>query len=148
MSIEQEKIVISNCFSRALGDRALALTGLMPLPRSRAGIASAAEPTASDRNPPPRNTNFRRVEVTLKKGQPVILRLTSTDRIHGFISRALKVDTDITPGKATDIAITPAADGHIHGHLRPLLWHRPRQYEDEAHGRRVSVAPTNKRRKR
>jgi cytochrome c oxidase subunit 2 len=49
--------------------------------------------------------------ITLKKGEPVILRLTSTDRIHGFMSRALKVDTDIFPGKSMDIAVTPATAG-------------------------------------
>jgi cytochrome c oxidase subunit II len=50
-------------------------------------------------------------EITLKRGQPVILRLTSSDRIHGFFSKALKFDTDIPPGKTTDVAITPDTVG-------------------------------------
>jgi cytochrome c oxidase subunit II len=49
--------------------------------------------------------------IMLKKGEPVILRLTSTDRVHGFMSRPLKIDTDITPGKTTDVALTPATAG-------------------------------------
>ena len=46
-------------------------------------------------------------EITLKKGEPVILRLTTTDRVHGFMSKPLKVDTDIPAGKTTDVAVTP-----------------------------------------
>ena len=51
---------------------------------------------------------FTPSEITLKKGEPVILRLTSTDRVHGFMSRLFKIDTDIPPDKTTDIAVTPA----------------------------------------
>jgi len=54
---------------------------------------------------------FSPSEITLKKGEPVILRLTSEDRSHGFLLRPLKIDTDITPGKATDIAVTPKSIG-------------------------------------
>ncbi len=45
--------------------------------------------------------------ITLKKGQPVILRLTSEDVTHGFFSRPLKVDAEIAPGKITEVKITP-----------------------------------------
>jgi cytochrome c oxidase subunit 2 len=51
------------------------------------------------------------VEITLKKGEPVILRLTSTDRVHGFMSRPFKIDTDIPPDKTTDVTVTPAMAG-------------------------------------
>ena len=54
---------------------------------------------------------FSPSEITLKKGEPVILRLSSEDRAHGFLLKPLKIDTDITPGKATDIAVTPTASG-------------------------------------
>ena len=50
-------------------------------------------------------------EITLKKGEPVILRVTSLDRVHGFMSKPLKFDTDIAVGKATDVAITPDSAG-------------------------------------
>ena len=50
-------------------------------------------------------------EITLKKGEPVILRLTTSDRVHGFMSKPLKVDTDIPPGKTTDVAVTPDTTG-------------------------------------
>ncbi len=49
--------------------------------------------------------------ITLVKGQPVTLQLTSTDRTHGFMIRALKLDTDIKPGKVTEMTVTPATAG-------------------------------------
>jgi cytochrome c oxidase subunit II len=50
-------------------------------------------------------------EITLKKGEPVVLRLSSLDRKHGFFVRALKIDADIVPGQTTDVAVTPSAAG-------------------------------------
>jgi cytochrome c oxidase subunit 2 len=49
--------------------------------------------------------------ITLKKGAPVVLRLSSEDRAHGFLVKPLGVDADIKPGQVTDVAITPAATG-------------------------------------
>jgi cytochrome c oxidase subunit II len=54
---------------------------------------------------------FSPSDITLKKGEPVILRLSTEDRTHGFLVKPLKIDTDITPAKATDIAVTPTASG-------------------------------------
>ena len=55
--------------------------------------------------------DFTPSQITLKKGQPVILRLTTADRVHGFFSKALKFDTDIPVGKTTDVAVTPDTTG-------------------------------------
>lgn len=49
--------------------------------------------------------------ITLKAGQPVVLRLTTEDRTHGFFLKPLHIDADIEPGKATDVAVTPDAAG-------------------------------------
>jgi cytochrome c oxidase subunit II len=54
---------------------------------------------------------FTPSQITLKKGEPVILRLTSSDRVHGFMSKPLKVDTDIAAGKTTDVAVRPDTAG-------------------------------------
>jgi cytochrome c oxidase subunit 2 len=54
---------------------------------------------------------FTPSEITIKKGEPVILRVTSIDRVHGFMSKPLKFDTDIVAGKNTDIAVTPDTAG-------------------------------------
>ncbi len=69
---------------------------------------------------------FSPSEITLRKGEPVILRLTSEDRTHGFAVlpsaklrkvlksthlKPLKIDAEIVAGKVTDIAVTPTASG-------------------------------------
>ena len=54
---------------------------------------------------------FAPAEITLKKGEPVILRLTSSDRVHGFMSKPLKIDTDIPNDTSKDVAITPDTAG-------------------------------------
>ncbi len=56
---------------------------------------------------------FSPSEITLKKGEPVILRLTTADRVHGFMSKPLKIDTDIPDGKSTDVAVTPDTAGNF-----------------------------------
>lgn len=50
-------------------------------------------------------------QITVKKGETVILRLTSEDVTHGFFTRAFRIDEDIEPGKATDVTVTPQTAG-------------------------------------
>ena len=54
---------------------------------------------------------FSPTQITLKKGEPVILRLSSLDRVHGFMSKPLKIDTDIPADKSEDVAVTPDTAG-------------------------------------
>jgi cytochrome c oxidase subunit 2 len=49
--------------------------------------------------------------ITLKQGEPVILRLTSLDVTHGFFSRDLKVDELIEAGKTTEVRVQPQKAG-------------------------------------
>jgi cytochrome c oxidase subunit 2 len=55
--------------------------------------------------------HFTPDHITLAKGQPVTLQLTSTDATHGFMNRALKIDTDIKPGEVTELTLTPETAG-------------------------------------
>jgi cytochrome c oxidase subunit 2 len=50
-------------------------------------------------------------QITLKKGETVILRLHSEDVTHRFFMRKLKIDTDIEAGKTTDVTIPPDTAG-------------------------------------
>jgi cytochrome c oxidase subunit 2 len=50
-------------------------------------------------------------QITLKKGEPVTLRLTTADVVHGFFLRPLKIDELISPEKPTEITITPETAG-------------------------------------
>ncbi len=49
--------------------------------------------------------------ITLKRGEPVILRVKSADVTHGFFSKQLKIDEVIEPGKTVDVKITPQTAG-------------------------------------
>ncbi len=88
-------------------DHTLALLALLAL-------ASPAAPRADE----PRvveivakRFQFTPKEVTLKKDEPVILRLRSEDVTHGFYMKKLGIDTTIEPGKTTDVPLTPHQAG-------------------------------------
>ncbi len=54
--------------------------------------------------------------ITLKKGVPVVLELTSLDRLHGFNCPGLKLRSDIPPGKVTQLRFTPDKVGEFPFH--------------------------------
>jgi len=104
-TIIKNKIVTATLLAAACG---IALAAVAP----KINLASAAvnpkviEITA-------KKFQFTPSEITLKKGEPVILRMTSTDRVHGFMAKPFKIDTDISPDKTTDVAITPDTAGNF-----------------------------------
>ncbi|MGA9022675.1 MAG: cupredoxin domain-containing protein [Terracidiphilus sp.] len=55
-------------------------------------------------------------EVTLKKGQPVVLVLKSMDVGHGLRVRELGVDMKVKAGGTAEITITPDKTGDFVGH--------------------------------
>jgi cytochrome c oxidase subunit 2 len=56
---------------------------------------------------------FTPSEVTLKRDEPVILRLRSEDVVHGFFMKKLGIDTVIEPGKTNDVPLTPHQAGRF-----------------------------------
>jgi cytochrome c oxidase subunit II len=46
-------------------------------------------------------------KVTLKKGEAVILELTSEDRLHGFHIKELGIRADVLPGQPVRVRIVP-----------------------------------------
>jgi cytochrome c oxidase subunit 2 len=54
---------------------------------------------------------FTPASITLKRGEPVRLLVTSEDVTHGFFQRVLKIDTDLMPGKTEKITVTPQEAG-------------------------------------
>jgi cytochrome c oxidase subunit II len=50
-------------------------------------------------------------QITIKKGVATVLEFTSLDTAHGFNCPDLKVRTDINPGSATRLTITPQKSG-------------------------------------
>ncbi len=94
---------------------------------SRIALALAvawAAPRASAEEGPPASAGAPRViaitakrfefnpkEITLKKGEPVTLRVTSADVTHGFFQKELGIDLEIAPGKTAEATITPKSAG-------------------------------------
>ncbi|MGA8233594.1 MAG: cupredoxin domain-containing protein [Candidatus Acidiferrales bacterium] len=54
-------------------------------------------------------------EITLKKGQPVVLVLRTSDVTHGLKIEALGVRSEISKGRDTEIAVTPMQVGQFVG---------------------------------
>jgi cytochrome c oxidase subunit 2 len=55
-------------------------------------------------------------EITLKKGQPVVLVLHSADVAHGLKFAELNLKTDIGKGETSELPLTPAQVGDFVGH--------------------------------
>jgi len=55
--------------------------------------------------------SFTPAEVHVKKGEAVVLELTSLDRVHGFNLPAFKVRQDITPKEVTRVTLKPDKEG-------------------------------------
>jgi cytochrome c oxidase subunit 2 len=49
--------------------------------------------------------------ITLKKGEPVLLVVSSQDRKHGFNLRAFGIRADVNPGETARIQFTPNKTG-------------------------------------
>src|SRR5258708_9637348 len=45
--------------------------------------------------------------VELKKGEPVVLELTTLDRLHGFSAPDLNLHADVAPNTTVRVALTP-----------------------------------------
>lgn len=55
-------------------------------------------------------------EITLKKGEPVVLVLTSEDVTHGLKFKELNLNTKVEKGKPGELAFTPDKVGDFIGH--------------------------------
>ena len=57
--------------------------------------------------------DFTPEQITLKKGVPVDLELTTQDRLHGFNAPGLGLRTQIVPGETTHVRFTPDKVGRF-----------------------------------
>jgi len=55
-------------------------------------------------------------EITLKKGDPVVLALRSDDVTHGVKFPELNLDTEIRKGVTSELSFTPMQTGDFVGH--------------------------------
>ncbi|HEX2712076.1 MAG TPA: cupredoxin domain-containing protein [Candidatus Acidoferrales bacterium] len=56
---------------------------------------------------------FSPSQITLKKGETVKLVLKSEDVTHGFLMKALAIDTDIPAGETAEVTFTPQTAGRF-----------------------------------
>ena len=54
-------------------------------------------------------------KITLTKGEPVTLKLSSSDVEHSLYVRDLKINETIEPGQVTTITFVPENEGTYHG---------------------------------
>ena len=54
---------------------------------------------------------FTPAQITVKKGETIRLQLTSEDVTHGFFMETPKIKEVISPGKVTEVMITPETAG-------------------------------------
>jgi cytochrome c oxidase subunit 2 len=82
-----------------------------------AGIASAfgaavlAQPGEKVIRIVAKKFEYTPAEITLRKGEPVVLELTTEDVAMGFYAPALKVDVEIVPGKVNRVQLLPEKAG-------------------------------------
>jgi cytochrome c oxidase subunit 2 len=60
--------------------------------------------------------SYEPAEVTVKKGEPVVLELTTTDVAHGLKFKELNLNAKIEKGKTSELAFTPNQVGDFIGH--------------------------------
>jgi len=94
---------------RETAKRALAIAGLLAM--TGLNIHSALSEDSKTIKISAKRYEFAPSEITLKKGVPVILQLSSEDRSHGFYAPSLNLRADILPGKVTELKVTPQKTG-------------------------------------
>ena len=83
----------------------LALSGFSPAPDAPRRIEVSVKKFA-----------YTPAEITVKKGEPVVLVLTTEDVAHGLKFKELNLSTKIEKGKPSELAFTPDKVGDFAGH--------------------------------
>lgn len=78
-----------------------------------AGAATAAEPAPQVIKLTVKKFAYSPALVTVKKGVPVVLEITTLDRIHGFKLPDFNLRADVVPGAVTRVSFTPEEEGEF-----------------------------------
>lgn len=79
------------------------------------GTGSGAQATPNRIEIQAKRFSFQPAEITVKKGEPVTLALSSADVTHGLLIPDLHVNTPIPKGHVTEVTFTPDKAGDFHG---------------------------------
>jgi cytochrome c oxidase subunit II len=91
----------------------LLLAGLIPSGLSAPMIRAQTAPQRIEITA--KRFEFAPAEITLKRGQPVVLVLKSTDVAHGLRFRDLNVEIKVGAGGAAEVQFTPQKTGDFVG---------------------------------
>jgi cytochrome c oxidase subunit 2 len=61
-----------------------------------------------------RRFSFTPNEITVKRGQPLLLAISSIDFMHGFNVPDLGLRADLVPGRVTQVRLTPVKEGPLY----------------------------------
>lgn len=78
---------------------------------SLAAALKAASPGEKVIRVTAKNFEFSPSEIKVKKGEPLVLELTSLDRGHGFYLPDFNVEAKIKPGAVSRVSFTPGQTG-------------------------------------
>src|SRR5690242_8546452 len=78
-----------------------------------ASIAAAARPAEQVIHLTAKRFEFTPGEVTVKKGEPVVIEIKSEDVKHGFSLPDFKIRASIEPGKTATVRFTPDRAGRF-----------------------------------
>ena len=98
-------IILKTIFLGSLAMGSLTLSGFSPAPDSPRRIDVSVKRFA-----------YTPAEITLKKGEPVVLVLTTEDVAHGLKFKELNLNSKIEKGKPSELAFTPDKTGDFVGH--------------------------------
>jgi len=82
-----------------------------------AGLLAVASPSVRAQDEPrvititAKRFEFSPNLITLARGETVKLQVKSEDVTHGLFLRPLGIDTEIVPGRVTELTVTPATAG-------------------------------------
>jgi cytochrome c oxidase subunit 2 len=98
-------LLVKTTLIGCLAVTSLALSGFAPAPDAPRRIDVSVKTFA-----------YTPAEITLKKGEPVVLVLTTEDVTHGLKFKELNLNTKIEKGKPSELAFTPDKVGDFVGH--------------------------------
>jgi cytochrome c oxidase subunit 2 len=98
-------ILVKSILIVCLAICSLTLSGFSPAPEAPRRIEVSVKRFA-----------YTPAEITLKKGEPVVLVLTTEDVTHGVKFKELNLNTKFEKGKPSELAFTPDEVGDFVGH--------------------------------
>jgi cytochrome c oxidase subunit 2 len=101
----KSKILVRTIIIGSLAIASLALSGFSLAPDAPRRIEVSVK-----------RFEYTPAEITLKKGEPVVLVLTTADVAHGLIFKELNLNTKVNKGKSSELAFTPDKVGDFVGH--------------------------------